>query len=699
MPDRAHAKADGLGWWALAGLAVLICALRACVLLFDHSLNSIDGALQTWFALDHFAQGEQLGTGFQSYLGITMVLALLPVFCAFGQTLFASTAAANVAVVAGAIGAAYATVWLIRAVPPRGRWQAALVLAFAFYYAAPLVTGVIGLRWPATLDPGVSLRPLRGALPFIVLPFFVVLVRRAIRRGQGRGEGLAEGAMLGLVAGAGLLWSNDAGLPLVLALTLGLVLALHRRIALLGRVLGGFALGTAASASAILLAVTHGAPGPWLQYNFRDVAGDQFWFFAPWDRSTRILSPADLPNILRHGDPLSTASLIVLTLCVLLAMAQRLRGRSAPVRGAAFVFVGASVIGTALIPQIGGHVGAEYNAITFVLGLCAPLIIGQRAVLRWAKPVLRSVTPAKTGVAVGMVVAGAALAMVGIEAGRFATVWANTDRMVYDPALGFHVTPTYAADLAAMRQLAQAWDAQAIPQDRRLLSVYTSPLDIAAGVESPVPVGSLIHALGPQPRADFAALVGERKIAAVTTIAPDYSGWEGWIRRANWPFFRALHENYTPIARNDQQVLWVLAETATPPAAAATCRVSALSPSTLAVDIAAPVAGLAAVTVTRLPPFSAGRSAMLTVTEASPDTATDAPRWDDFPRYGIANTASLSLVAPVAGGTASRLTLAVLDGSAIGAATCTAQVIAPVDTGALPRLPEGIARHLAKVAP
>ena len=679
------------GWWALAGLAALICALRAGVLQFDHSLNSIDGALQTWFALDHFAAGDQLGTAFQSYLGVTMVLALLPVFVAFGQTLFASTLAASVTVVASAFGAAYATVWLIRAVPPRARWQAAVALVFAFYYAAPLVAEAVGLRWPATFDPGVSLRPLRGFLPFIVLQFFVVLVRRVLLQGRA----LAGGLPLGMVAGAGLLWSNDAGIPLVIALVIGLVLALHRRIGLLARTLAAFGLGVVAAAGAILLAVTHAAPGPWLHYNFRDVAGDQFWFFAPWERSTRILGPADLPNILRHGDLLSTASLIVLTLCVLWAMLQRLRCRSAPVRGSAFVFVGASVIGTALIPQIGGHIGAEYNAITFVLGACAPLIVAPPALWRRMQAVLRVATPARAAVLTVL----AMLGMTGIEAARFAMVWSATDRSVYDPALGFHVTPAYATDLAAMRRLAADWDARGVPQERRLLSVYTSPLDIAAGVESPAPVGSLIHALGPQPRADFAALVAQRKVAAVTTIAPDYSGWQGWLLRANWPFFRDLRANYLPVASNDQQVLWVLAKQSVPSGPAATCRVSALSRSTLAVDITASAAGLASVDVTRRPPFATGRSAMLTVSEASPDTATNADRWADFPRYGVGNTAFVSLVAPVAAGTTTRLTLDVLDGSDIGTATCTARLGAPVHTAALPRLPEGIARYLAQGAP
>jgi hypothetical protein len=665
--------------------------LRGGVLLYDHSLNSIDGALQTWFALDHFADGDQLGTAFQSYLGITMVLALLPVFLAFGQTLFASTLAANVAVVAGAFGAAYATVWLIRTVPPRGRWQAAVVLVFAFYYAAPLVSEAIGLRWPASFDPGVSLRPLRGFLPFIVLPFFVVLVRRVLLHGRV----LAGGLPLGLIAGAGLLWSNDAGIPLALALTLGLAVALHRRIGLLVRTLAAVGLGVATSAGAILLAVTHAAPGQWLQYNFRDVAGDQFWFFAPWERSTRILSISDLPNILRHGDPLTTASLIVLTGCVLWAILQRLRSRSAPLRGSAFVFVGASVIGTALIPQIGGHVGAEYNAITFVLGACAPLIVGQRMLLRLAKPVLRSASPVTMVAAVGV----AALAMVGIEGGRFASVRANTDRSVYDAALGFHVTPEYAADLAAMRRLATDWDARGVPQDRRLLSAYTSPLDIAAGVKSPTPVGSLIHALGPRYRTMVAAKVANRSVAAVTTIAPDYSGWEGWLTRAQWPFFESLQTYYRPIARTGQNVLWVPSG-GQRPMGEARCTVTQTSASSLRVVITAAQSATASVHLTRSGTFATGRGAMLTVTEDSPFTRAAAnPAWSDFPRYGIANERSIAVPAPVKPGSDTVLTLEVLDGSPIGTAQCWAPIVASFDLGALPPLPKGVAAYLAEAQP
>lgn len=684
MPRAVRIGGGWRGFAVLAAVFAVLATLRGAWLLHAHSLNSIDGALQTWFAADHFARGEALGSAFQSYLGITIVLALLPVFAAGGKTLFASTLGAYVLVLLAAFACCYACVWLIRPIAPRARWQAALVLLAVFYYAGPMVGQASGIAWPATLDPGVSLRPLRGALPFFVLPFFVVLVRRVWLEGRA----LAGGLPLGLVAGAGLLWSNDAGIPLVIALAAALVLALWERPLMLAKTLGAFTLGVMASAGAILLAVTHGAPGPWLTYNFRDVTADQFWFFGPWDRSTRIFSPADLPQILVQADPLAALGLVVLALALAFAAMQRLRRRSAPVRASAFLFVGASVLGTALVPQIGGHVGAEYNGITFVLAACAPLIVAPAGLWRRTRGVLRIASPGQVAALTGV----AALAMAGAEAARLVTAPERADRTAYDPALGFFVTPAYAADLAAMRRLAAAWNKAGVPANRRLLSAYTSPLDIAAGVRSPADVGSLIHALGPDKRAAFTALVAQRQVAAVTTIAPDYSGWEGWLTRADWRFFRALRENYAPVARNDQQVLWVRAEAKRLPYPPAACRVAARAGGQLEIEVMTPEAGLASVSVTRQPLFAKERGAILTVVEDSPDTADTSDRWAGFPRYGIANVAALELMAPVEPGRATRLTLETLGGKTVGSATCTAEVLPAIDFAALPPLPEGIAR-------
>ncbi len=668
----------------MALCAALLC-LRGSALLYDHSLHSIDGAMQTWFALSHFAQGEQLGHAFQSYLGVTMILALLPVFWAMGETLYASTFAAYVAVFAGAFGSAYAIAWMISWVQPGARWMVAVGLVFVFYLFGSLVADGIGLRYPLSFDPGVSLRPVRGALVFAVMPVFVIALRAILR-----GKSVVPAIALGGVTGLGLLWSNDAGIPLVIAVVIALTLALFRNLTRLAKALAFFTIGTAASAVAVILLVTHGEPGGWLRYNFVDVAGDQFWYFAPWDRATRILGPLDLTQVVTRGDPVTTVSLLVLLFCLVVASFKLVRGRGSPVRLAAFAMVGASTVGTSLIPQIGGHVDGSYNAITFMLGLAAPLVVFPRLAFRFARRPVRFLGP-KGAVAATVL---AALALIGAEGARAFDVVSGTERTYFARNLGFYVTPEVGADLQAMERLARDLEGRGVPADRQLLSVYTSVLDIAAGSDNASPVGSLIHALGARNREQFTALVEDRQVAAVTTIAPDYSGWEGWNLRANWPFFEALRNNYHPIARSDQQVLWVTGDGELS-RFEVECEVSQPASDRLQIRLTAPRPGLASVRLDRSGKFAIGRTAMLTVTEDSPFTrrAGD-PAWTDFPRYGVPNAPTVRILAPVEKGSESWLTLAMVDGSDAGSARCSALGHEPIDFDHLPTLPEGIDAYL-----
>lgn len=691
MAAHASPKPHRAGLWLLVALIAALAALRGIALLYDHSLHSIDGVLQTWFALEGFTSGKQLGEAFQSYLGVTMILALAPLFAAFGGTLFASTLSATIAVIAGAFGTAYAIAWLIRFIAPRQRWMVAVVLVFAFFIAGRWPVEMIGYRYPLSFDPGVSLRAVRGLLPIIALPAFVLCVRSALA-----GREWVAGAGLGGVSGAGLLWSNDAGIPLLIATFTALMCAMPRRPVALGKTLAAWSLGTIAAAAGVLMLVTHAEPSGWLQYNFGDVAGDQFWYFGPWDRETRVLGAADLRFILMTGDPLTTVSLVLLALSVCVAGVMRLLERGSPVRLSAFIMIGAATLGTALIAQVGGHIDASYNAITVFLGACAPLIVFQRQLLRLARPAIA----AFQGWALPALACGAALALVAVEGQRTFTIMSMSERTIYAEELGFFVTRETQKDLSAMQTLARHWDKAAIPPDRRMLSVYTSVLDIAAGAQSPKPVGSLIHALGPSNRAGFRALVDEQAVQTVTTIAPDYSGWEGWISRANWPFFKALRENYRPVARTNQHILWMRAQEAQEPLKPAPCRVIKRSEASFTVEILPPVPGLASIDITRSAEFGTGRSAVLVVTEQSAYTnRASQPQWSGFPSYGVANSAHLTLLAPAEKGASTTLTLELLDGSPIGDATCQAVIYPALKHESLPSLTRGIAAFLGQGAP
>jgi len=687
--SRAALPRSGPGVAIALALALTLAAMRAASLQFEHSLHSIDGVLQTWFALDHFAQGEQLGQEFQSYLGITMILALLPAFLAFGQSLYASTLAAYLFVLLGSFASAYWVAWFLRFIPARQRWAVAVGLLFVFFCALPLLAGLIAYPYPLSFDPGHSLRPIRGFLPFFMLAPAVVCLRAILLR-----ESLVHAFVLGLATGIGLLWSNDAGIPIVLALVLTLALALATRPLVLLRMLGAFAIGTAMSAGLILLLATHGEPDPWFRYNFADVAGDQIWYFGPWGRETRIFSPLDLAHILTNARPISVLTLASLVVCGALAAWRLLRGRGAHTREGAFVFVAASLIGTALLPQIGGHVGSGYNDITVFFGACAPIILGQRVILRHGRALVKGLGQLPVHALAGT----AALIMIGLEGSALAKTLEQTERTVYAGELGFHVSPATASDLAAMKAFSAHWRAQGIAPDRQLLSVYTSALDITAQIESPTPVGSLIHALGPRNRADFEALVRRREVAAVTTIAPDYSGWEGWLARANAGFFAALHAHYRPVGRSDQHVLWIRRdEQSRPFTRPAQCKVSKLSTNALEIELRASSGGTAQVSLARDRAGPASRSAVLTVIEESPFTRRQqSDPWLDFPRYGVSNAREITLEAPLEAEEPTKLRLEMIDGSPIGDAQCKASVRDAIDLADLPSLADAVAIHAQK---
>ncbi|MEM6619998.1 MAG: hypothetical protein AAF631_11950, partial [Pseudomonadota bacterium] len=87
-----------------------------------------------------------------------MILALLPVFLAFGQTLFASTFAAYAWVAIGVFATAYTIAWLCRFVPAGQRSWAAIGIVFVFHFVGRTAFDLVGYPYAPTFDPGISLR-------------------------------------------------------------------------------------------------------------------------------------------------------------------------------------------------------------------------------------------------------------------------------------------------------------------------------------------------------------------------------------------------------------------------------------------------------------------------------------------------------------------------------------------------------------
>ena len=629
-------------------------AMRAVALFFLHPLIVLDGAMQTWFALDEFADGRQLGRDFQSYLGVTMILSLLPVYEIFGGSLFASSVAASAAMAMCLLATAYGIVRLIGIGSPATRWI--------------LIAAVAAVLMSMTaLNTGNSLRPVRWGLPFLMLPF-VMQALLAMRKGVT----IRAGLVLGAVGGVGVLWSNDSGIPAFASLGLAILLCGAggwRQTALTAMV---YVLSAFVIAGAILLAVTHGEPGGWLSYNFGAVRQDQIWYFAPWARDHRIMGLSDITLLIDEMRPSTRVAVALLAGSVGIAILRRLRGRGSPIRLGTFVFVGLTALGTSLIPQIGGPISDGYSRGTIVIGLAAPFIVFRHRLIGALR--LLS-TRMRSGRVDAALLCMLAILIAGLHSGRTAAGavihgWGG----IYVPELGLVVAQARADDLSALREMRQSFDAAAVAAEERVQSTYPSAVGILLSAEAPTAFGAIIHALGAENRGRFTEVIAERRVPFALTAHYPMPFWPDWNIRSSWPYFRALHLNFEPVAQNPEHILWRQREVPlAPPGEPVECQITPGDVGSVDLFVESPVDGHVELRVELATLPGTGDRQILTATEDSPFTRVpDFKAWLDAPRYGIPRVLDHVLFLPVAANEPSSLRLEVIDGARIDVASCSA---------------------------
>lgn len=552
---------------------MLVVLLAAClydliIFRFDHSLNSVDGAFQTYNAVHSFLVGERVGVDFQSYLGVLLPLSLVPMFWALGGTLFASTVASYVAIYFGMLAAAFA---LTRYSAIRGKaagfWSGAIF--FALIAIVPPVHANL-------LLPGASLRPLRWALPF-VLAFAAYPLFRRIQLRTVRGErAVPEALLVGVVGGLALLWSNDLGPPSLIALLGSLVLLAAAaggvRVAAVCLVVAS--LSALATAAVLVSILSGGHPIAWYNYNFVDIANDQFWLFIPWDEDRRVFSLLEVWKILFRHKGIPGAVLIALAVASLLLAIRILRRRGAPARQATQLFMLAASAGGCLVPQIGGHISTQYLPGAGLASIFAVIVVFPRLPLAAAKTFRRMGRKAPLiRRAVGLpTVAFACVALMHlVMAGRVVAMTKGKTDMAYFPmgsepgdistaveipALGVRTRDPQASailTLASLKHEFARWPARS-----RIFSDYYSAASIAAGAAQPSPLPTIIHALGAQRETFRNDLIRARAPIATTLFTAERMPWSGWNLRSSWAFYHALIEMYEPFAASSHQLYWRL---------------------------------------------------------------------------------------------------------------------------------------------
>ena len=594
----------------LEGLLLFViwtaCAYDVVGAYMSHPMSSTDGAFQTFNMVRSLAGGETPGGDVFPYLGILPVGLLIPFYVIFGQTLWASTAAAIVVVHTLFI----ATTWFharLLGLRPLSRVAVVIGIYVGIRLLARVYAGIFASPYyPTPIDlilPGNSLRAIRWALPVLtgIVMYFSLrtlpvrsesgdAVDARIRRDEMASPGTPAfplSVLWGMLAGICLLWSNDLG-PIT-AVSIGTIWVLFAASRIpLRRLLAGllvFGASATATAATSLMLVSGRHATDWLHFNYVGVAGDQFWFFGSHAEALRIFG---LRGLVAALGPFPHSLFLIALMLLLIWLAVRLvRTRFAHPNELIMLHIGALSLAGAFVPQVGGHVEAGYTGIAIIP---AVMLSGyavsrywrsdrtefQATMGRWAQRLIPlSLVPGL----LGLHLMNARPLLSHLRHGFPGTVAV--------PALGARVRESDSPVLLHFASFGRSADAAGIPRDARIMSEYQSALDIMSGSRSPSPFDAVIHALGDRARAQHTAALVRQPYPVITTINP-YSreGWERiwarWNLRASWYWFSALNQRYEPYAQTPQHLIWRPRTAAAPPSRSLPCVVRRESRSRVA---------------------------------------------------------------------------------------------------------------------
>jgi hypothetical protein len=530
-----HSKPTKAQKWAGAcqGLALALLIGWFIVFSLGRALNipifHIDGAYQTASALFHLSEGHFPGRDFQPYLGIAVVYMLFPAYALAGQTLAASQFSSFF--MTGITGmASIAVIWQLVFRPKR--FMTAL-LAGGFLSTATLVLcQSLGVLLPYELsflgEPGVSLRPLRAAAPYLAVALFALCFVRLSNIGLRIG-------LYGLLTGILLLWSNDFAIPT--AGLFGLLVLCHSRWTgyfTWQRALAFVALSV--GFWGLFLSITTAGYGlNLLTYNFVNVAKDQWWYFGSYDPVKRIFGLADFYKIFDLRVVLATGVLMAVTLRALWVR---------QLEAVLLAWLGGVLFLGGVLPAVGGHLGGYHIAFIFwaVVTVFCFLLKGAAALLS------RTLKPESpfgfTASVAGLVFAlGLTLWQCGLYQAAKAANQADASQM-YVNALGGFLPRNYANYIQLAHQKKKSL----------IVEEYWGILSAASRSFSPWPVDSVIHALGKTRQQAADAL---DKADLVTTTRYRLSiYWQPWNLSQNYWLYDQLFHHYDVTGISPTTVIW-----------------------------------------------------------------------------------------------------------------------------------------------
>ena len=385
------------------------------------------------------------------------------------------------------------------------------------------------------LTPGNSLRSFRAWLPYLAAFGILVILGGACGP---RRIALWAGALNGSL----LLWSNDFAWSTALLMAACFAFVGYKARAIDAVNFASYAMAGLLGATLLFFVACGGHPLSMLEYNFLDVARDQWWYFASWDERYRVFSPGDVVKLVVPRN--------VMAAIVLVAVAvHAIRKRSAAT--ALLFWIGLAQAGGGVVASVGGHLGGYFGGLHFwayAVTAIAFFRLFWEGSLRFA--VHRRRPDPASGISAGArgALLAASLAILGnayfgLGAARQYAA-ASADHFLV-PELGGYLKSSWKPYVETARKLSGSV----------VFEEYWGVLGAIQRRTPDWPVDSVIHALGSK-RELLASKVFSQAETIVTTRRSYSALWQPWLVSENYWLYSRLFSEYEVADMGPHTVLW-----------------------------------------------------------------------------------------------------------------------------------------------
>jgi hypothetical protein len=527
-----------VGRFAAGAIPAALCALIFAV-PFSIALDSarhfsgvaIDGPFQLYNALRRIQGGFHPGIEFQFFHGIGIPYLHYPLFLLFGGRLSGSELARQLVSTL-----AYPLVFIVIFRVFTRSWRR------TWWLTAAALAASIALHLTALTNPLNGLLGLRSTMPMLA-PVLFYTARTPVRRALG----------VGLCLGVAMFLSTEQGIAAILAFCVVSVFAVTRAGDRTGRIADAGATILIAALTFLLLLFAVAGRGMFgvLNYNFRAVPMDQYWYFgAP--PVVFISSWGALPAMLVHVWPVGLALLLIaIAVVVCLARVTKTSDPDAARRADAMALF--AVYGMISCASLLGIFAAAYVQpcwrVLIVLALLGLTTLADRAPVPSAEP-QRGVPRLLPGLAL------LAIAWLWIASPSALPILASSPR-VFAENLVRRVPFTVAGMWPETMRADEAVVASRTSDGHvpTIWSTYSGWLESRYGVFNPS-FDYIIHALGPANRGQYVDRFDATKPRLVQTVLPTYSQYEVWIQQTSWEFYERLLRRYSVVQTTPWSLFW-----------------------------------------------------------------------------------------------------------------------------------------------